>query len=657
MKLDAKAFWRRRRPALWGVLAALAILAVLGGLWLATGEGPGEGHVAVARVKTVAGGSFAAPAHVLDLPAVNAGEWASAALPYALPRGARDKASAEVKTVTWLQVSLANLTPSSGGTVLYVPRWQAKGQIAVYGDEKLVYRSRGDPLWNGFNHPLWVALDTEGTQPLPKVLYLRIDSLASASGAVSSLWVGSAEALLPRYQWRRWLQTGVTQAMSIIVLGLSAYAFAVWLMRRRERVYLYFSLFAFVWVLRSLHFHVGNEPLPIPPAWFGWMTITSSNALLLTWYFFVGTLVPGLPRWLGRGLLTLLTLSAIVTLPPLAVYPRIDAFAPLAYLVTISTGIPAGFVLAWFAWKHGGREGILATSVGLVHVPVALHDWLLHSSLISPEGYYFWPISTIARLLLFIYIILSRYTGAVDEVEQANQRLEQRLREREDELAVTYERMRRIEQRETLTQERQRLMQDIHDGMGSQLMTALKVAESGALTEAQVAQVLRECIDDLKLTVDSLEPVDADLLLLLAALRFRLAPRLEGSGLRLRWEVSDVPALSWLDPRSSLHVLRIVQEAFTNVIKHAGASEVRVSTGRECEGVFVQLVDNGAGFDALMSTAGRGLRNMQRRARAVGGAVSWSTDPSGGTRFRLWLPLQQPAPATAQPPLAAPMPT
>jgi signal transduction histidine kinase len=282
-------------------------------------------------------------------------------------------------------------------------------------------------------------------------------------------------------------------------------------------------------------------------------------------------------------------------------------------------------------------------------MPVAVHDWMMQNFMVDAEHLYAWPLSTVARLGMFIYVILSRYVGAVDEAEQANARLTQRLGQREAELAESYERLRDVQQRQMLTRERQRLMQDIHDGMGSQLVSALRVAESGQLSEARMAMVLRECIEDLKLTVDSLEPVEADLLLLLATLRYRLTPRLQGSGLKLRWEVSDLPAIDWLDPRGALHVLRILQEAISHILQHAGATELRVATGEADGGVFVTLDDNGpsaaraepgAHVAATAGVRGQGLSTMARRARAVGGQVGWEAI-DGGTRFRLWLPLQR----------------
>jgi len=154
--------------------------------------------------------------------------------------------------------------------------------------------------------------------------------------------------------------------------------------------------------------------------------------------------------------------------------------------------------------------------------------------------------------------------------------------------------------------------------------------------------VLKGCMDDLKLAIDSMESVDADLLLLLATLRFRLAPRIEGAGVALRWEVQPVPALPWLDPGSALHILRIMQECIANVLRHTRATTICFRTATVGEGVSVVIEDNGAGFavQEALQRSGRGLRNQQQRALAIGGTVRWESG-SGGTRFTLWLPLER----------------
>jgi signal transduction histidine kinase len=99
-----------------------------------------------------------------------------------------------------------------------------------------------------------------------------------------------------------------------------------------------------------------------------------------------------------------------------------------------------------------------------------------------------------------------------------------------------------------------------------------------------------------------------------------------------------VPPLGWLDQRHSLHILRILQEAFTNVIKHAGASEIRVTTGSAAGFVRVGIVDNGRGFDTATAKDGRGLGNQARRAEAIGGRIEIVSE-AGRTVVTLLLPI------------------
>ncbi len=654
----ASAWWRGVGPAPWRFVTLVTFMAFMAcmpfmPLMAAEVPAPQAQHITQARVFSDIAERFTPPPAHIDTQALERAGWQTVALPYlwerqVIPQGHNN--ALPVRT-TWLQVDLAPHARDPRGTWLYLPRWQTVGQIAVYGDGALLYRSQADRVWNGFNHPLRIALDDEGMGPMPARLTIRIDSQASAGGALSSLWTGPATALDPAWRWRTLLQTRVPEVASVVLLALGLFAFLVWLRRPGERLYLLFVLFAVLSALRNMHFHMGLEPLPMPSDWFGWITVNTVHAILVTWYLFVRALVPRLPRWPVQALLVLLAVSCVATLPVLQVLPGMDTLAPLLYALVIMGSVPAILLMAWSAMRHGGAEGRLAAGVALLDLPVAVHDWMMQNYLLGPEGMYLWPVVMLARLVVFVFIIVRRYVQATRQVEATNARLAQQLAARERELAHSHERLRAVQHRQTLQQERQRLMQDIHDGLGSQLMSALKVTEQGQLGQAGMSTLLRECIDDLKLTVDSLEPVEADLVLLLATLRYRLGPRLQGAGLRLRWDVQPVPPLDWLDPRAGLHVLRILQEGISNVMQHAHATELRLSTGMESGGIVVALADDGKPFLPREGGAGKGLSNMQRRARALGARVQW-TPLATGTRFTLWLPLRQatrPAPEPGLP--------
>lgn len=137
-----------------------------------------------------------------------------------------------------------------------------------------------------------------------------------------------------------------------------------------------------------------------------------------------------------------------------------------------------------------------------------------------------------------------------------------------------------------------------------------------------------------------MEPVETDLLLLLGTLRFRLEPRLESTGIKLHWNVRDVPPVSWLDHRYALHILRVVQEAFTNIIKHANATEATVSTGVVAGDIVISVADNGKGFDTAAPRSGRGLANQARRASAMRARINVESGPAG-TKLTLLLPIRQ----------------
>lgn len=610
-------------------------------------------HITQARVWTGTPGSFEAPSRLRGAVAPDTtGELQ--ALPYRWPRTSPGPGTAAGTTLTWLRLDIDPALRARAGTStdpahhtlhLYLPRWQTAGRITVYGDEQLLFQSRGDIAWNGFNHPLWIPLRGGAPAAPPATVWLRIDSLSAAGGAVSSAWIGPEDALAARYLLRRQLQTGGPEVLNMAALGLGAFALLVWLRRRHERTYLLFAAFTLLWVLRGLRYHVGLEPLPIPPAWFTWLTVVSGNAVVLAWYLFVATLVPAAPRWPARVLASVVLLSALAALPGLHGPVGSALLAPLSYWATNVVGTSANLLMAWYAWRHGGQEGRVAAAIGLLHLPVALHDSMLLNNVLSPEHLYAWPVSTVARMLMFIYVIASRYLGALRTAEAANLRLAEQLRAREAALAASEAQLRLAQETQALAQERQRLMQDIHDGMGSQLMSALKVAESGPLDDARMAQVLRDCLDDLTLTVDALETVDADLLLLLATLRYRLDQRLGGSGIRIRWEVSDLPPLAWLDAHGALHILRILQEGIANVLQHAQATELRVTTGESDGGVYVALDHNGKGPEPALAgntrpVGGKGLSNMQRRAAALGALVEHAT-LAEGARLRVWLPLHR----------------
>jgi two-component system, NarL family, sensor histidine kinase DevS len=194
--------------------------------------------------------------------------------------------------------------------------------------------------------------------------------------------------------------------------------------------------------------------------------------------------------------------------------------------------------------------------------------------------------------------------------------------------------------------ERARWARELHDsvlqGMGSRrllLSSALKSGDPERLTEA-VEEGLREVgrdIDDLRGLITELRPATLDQLGLVAALE-DLAERVRHSaGIEL---VTDLRIdAGRLDAELETVVYRLVQEALTNIVKHARASRIdlQVQGGEDRLGALIS--DDGDGFDPVARHSGFGLTGMRERVELAGGELQIDSRPGGGTRVMASMPL------------------
>ncbi|MGH6612709.1 sensor histidine kinase [Sphingomonas sp.] len=625
---------------------AIVVLAIVAGLiGIFAVSRPSGIHLTEANILVQNSDGYARPPRTVD-PGAIAGNWNRVHLPYAphpkiLPKQVIDASVTPTQT-TWYHFRLpAGVRPPTEA-YLYIPRWKSDGEIAIYVDGVLHYQSHANLQWNGSNLPLWIAFDDTAEQKPPHDILVRLRHVRGIGGALSSLWVGSYAEVGPAYMVRNFFQAEFPYIGSWIFLASGIFALFVWFGRRQDRLYLLFFAVTVTTFIRTMHNYVGLDRLPISDAWFGWLTVNSIMWIIVNVHLFlIGVHLHRQPL-LTWTIAAVTAFFAIATLPLLGRSPDATLVAPLMYPVMFLVGNVVSLHGLYWSWRVRSLEGCALAAWCLLAALLGGYDWLLQNNFVNIENVFLSVYAQIATIIAFCHIILSRYSTAVGEVERANIVLAERLAEREAELLASHQKRREIERRELIHHERQRLMQDMHDGLGSSLVSALRVVEHGKIDDTAIAELLKSCIDDLKLTIDSMEPVETDLLLLLGTLRFRLQPRLEATNIRLRWEVTEAPPLTWLDQRHSLHILRILQEAFTNVVKHAGASEIKVATRVAGGEVMIDIADNGRGFDPAVTSQGRGLHNQAHRAAAIGGRVDVRSGTKG-TRFTLYLPIRQPS--------------
>ncbi|GCL65001.1 PAS domain-containing sensor histidine kinase [Pseudaquabacterium pictum] len=201
-----------------------------------------------------------------------------------------------------------------------------------------------------------------------------------------------------------------------------------------------------------------------------------------------------------------------------------------------------------------------------------------------------------------------------------------------------------------LEQQRAQYASALHDELGGMLSSVkLDVARLQRRADRpalrQISEDLRrltqDCIATVRRLAHDLRPSSLDHLGLSAALRQSLTAFAERGELCLHLDLQLDDAL--VSPRRATAAYRIVQEALTNVGRHAQAGQVRLQLWAEAGQLRLVLEDDGCGFDPVAVAAQQplamGLASMHERARELGGALHLSSAPGAGTRLSLRLPL------------------
>jgi signal transduction histidine kinase len=223
------------------------------------------------------------------------------------------------------------------------------------------------------------------------------------------------------------------------------------------------------------------------------------------------------------------------------------------------------------------------------------------------------------------------------------------------ERAETAERTREEEARRRVGEERLRIARDVHDvvahamvainvqaGVGAHLLD--RDPEQARRTLDNIKRVSGDALADLRATLDVLRGDDAEGAPVQPAQSLleldELGETLRSAGFTVELDVD--PSTAGLPASVTVTGYRIVQEALTNVVRHADGSHVRVRIAREQDSVLVEVCDSGRGRISPVAGpqgAGRGVQGMRERAAAAGGTLEAGPLPDGGWRVRARLPI------------------
>jgi signal transduction histidine kinase len=548
------------------------------------------------------------------------------------------------KAPSWYRAEFTLLSKPSEMQAVFFPGLQAHVNLFINGLRVASTGNMSDaPLW-GWRQTRLFTMPDEVLKPGTNEMLMQVGG-RTANGRVAlmvaPLQIGSENTLSRRYYNKLFANAVGPVIVSSVMSVLAAFSLLLWAKRRADPMYAYFGAGGLLWALHNVWLQSPQNPLPQP-----------HHGVLWTALFplFVGFLMMFCIRFAGKRLkrfeLVVWIVSALA-IPLLYLaehYGHFDQASTALRFYSIVVALVGAAVVARHAWQTRSTDSVLLVATGLVSVAFGVHDFLLFENRIEVYPVWLVPYAGMGFIILVGWMLLNRFIRNYDTVTRMNEILEQRVREKTYELEANYAQLREAERQQTMLQERARIMQDMHDGLGTQMMVSMRSLERGELSQQQAAGVLRECMDELRLTIDALSEAEGDVVALLAHLRYRLADKLRAAGVEIEWKVREVPHMPQLAGTGGRELMRIVQEALNNVLKHSGASRVTFESGYDARAhhAFVSIRDNGCGITPPKPDAprgGHGLTNMQRRAQKIGATMTVSALPAGGTDVRLELPL------------------
>lgn len=542
----------------------------------------------------------------------------------------------------WYRARFEVARPGTEPWMVYLPRLREGGALFVNDQLLASVREPDAATWVRWMRPHAFAIPPSLLRAGENILHVRV-YVGSEDKTMSSIYVGPETAVHPLYESRYFWTYTAAQVTIVVTLSLAVFVIGIWLRRRLDFDYGLFGLATLFWGLHTLNYSI--ETLP-ETWWLPWrvMRYAATGGFVVAMTLFM-LRVAGIRR---RGFTRIFTTYWLagplaLALGGAALHPFIDRYYQ-AGLIGIAMVMVASALYA--AWSQRSAGTLALCSAVLFSIVLGVHDYLLSQGIwLDPEQPFLLYFGADALLVVVGVLLADRFVKMLRAQEEASATLAAKVREKERELAANYEQLRGHERERAVAQERQRIMQDMHDGLGSQLLTSLAAVERGALDPKGMAQVLRDAMDDMRLAIDTLSPEREGLLEALGNLRYRLEPRFRAAGIELRFRYRDVPDRLDLPAESALQILRVLQESLTNVLKHAQARsvDIEVALERDPARLVLRIADDGGGFDPGAATSGRGVPGMRRRAQRIGAALDIASR-EGGTQVVLAYPLPAPLP-------------
>ena len=454
-----------------------------------------------------------------------------------------------------MRATLEQVTPSGGLNAVYFPKLADNVDVHVNG-RLLHQNSLPLRLWNT---PLLVTVPVPSAVGQEVQIQLALHGMPSEGLDLHPFFFGPIDILQPYQTVRSFFSQGLARFALGLMCILAVALLVVWMFRRKDHEYLWLGLSCATAMITLVHFGYGVVSAEYRIWTLSWILSPALYTLFLLKFLF--RFLGFASRWPERiiAVALILYVSLVLVLPleytfAVSMWGNVLITLPSAYF---------GLLVIWSNRRLMTRRdfGVFFPCLNIATIMGAyeLYMMLNEAPARTMHLFHFMPL---VMSLAGIWLILSRLIQSLRDYEDLTVSLNNRIIEKSAELEASFAELAEIRQREAIAAERDRIMLDLHDGIGGQLVSTLSYMRRNDVGDDKCRLALEDALRDLAMMLDSMENHDS-LVTLLGMLRTRLEGLLSENGIEFDWQVQGEPRPRKTGPSQALNLSRIVQEAIT----------------------------------------------------------------------------------------------
>jgi len=541
----------------------------------------------------------------------------------------------------WYRLTIELPEPPKEHWGIYLRRFNMNAALYLNDQFLADGGSFSEPLSRNWNRPLYANVPTSLWRVGTNVIHIRLNSYANY-GYLAPIILGPTDILDAEYSRQNLLQIEISTALFPITFATGLFVLALWIKRREDVQYFWFSAAVLMWSIYSLNMAVQDQPFSTK-TW-EWIAHSAVDWWVLLFGIFTYRFVKKPRPWLEHFYL-LYGISACLTYL-LVDLETLDSTTRWFHGGSLIIGLIITSGLVRTAWlERNVLYAKLAIGLALLLL-MGIHDWMFQYQMAGAIGnvglhlhHYFSPVI----FFFMAWHLTGRFVTALNVSETLNRELEARVHTATKEVERHYSTIQEMEKQQAVMQERERLSREIHDGISGNISNAIMMTElisrDAQIQDNKRVEQLRTHLNDglgeMRNLILTMEEDLSTLGELLNHVNDKYQQILSSLEIHFETEISALPERQ-LSQKESLNLLRILQETLNNIIKHAQATEVILRINYDSGNIIFEVVDNGSGFDAKQKNVGHyGLNNMYKRSKEINAQLEITSNKNEGTRVRL----------------------